>query len=187
MKSVRLTEVERELEDPKIWDDPKRAQDLGREKKALERVVLELTVVEAGLKDSGELFGLARAENDRRGCPQSILDFRDSIGMPHKFQNSLPGRLGIDGSAIEDILRSLTFSAKLAAHFDLYLGDFHPLFAAFPIKVVAIAGSQREKEQLAPVDARTKAVSPGRDRHRLTPVVRLHSGRVFASLIHNLR
>ena len=64
MKSVRLTEVERELEDPKIWDDPKRAQDLGREKKALERVVLELTVVEAGLKDSGELFGLARAEND---------------------------------------------------------------------------------------------------------------------------
>jgi peptide chain release factor 2 len=64
VKSVRLTEVERELEDPKIWDDPKRAQDLGREKKALERVVLELTVVEAGLKDSGELFGLARAEND---------------------------------------------------------------------------------------------------------------------------
>jgi len=64
VKSVRLTEVERELEDPKIWDDPKRAQDLGKEKKALERVVLELTVVEAGLKDSGELFGLARAEND---------------------------------------------------------------------------------------------------------------------------
>jgi len=61
---VRLTEVERELEDPKIWDDPKRAQDLGKEKKALERVVLELTEVEAGLKDSGELFGLARAEND---------------------------------------------------------------------------------------------------------------------------
>ena len=64
VKSVRLTEVERELEDPKIWDDPKRAQDLGKEKKALERVVLELTEVEAGLKDSGELFGLARAEND---------------------------------------------------------------------------------------------------------------------------
>ena len=64
MKSVRLTEVERELEDPKIWDDPKRAQDLGKEKKALERVVHQLTEVDAGLKDGEELFGLARADED---------------------------------------------------------------------------------------------------------------------------
>jgi len=64
VKAVRLTEVERELQDPKIWDDPKRAQDLGREKKALERVVLELTAVDSGLKDGGELFGLARSESD---------------------------------------------------------------------------------------------------------------------------
>jgi peptide chain release factor 2 len=64
VKAVRLTEVERELEDPKIWDDPKRAQDLGKEKKALERVVHELTGVDSALKDSGELFGLARTEND---------------------------------------------------------------------------------------------------------------------------
>jgi len=64
VKSVRLSEVERELEDPKIWDDPKRAQDLGKEKKALERVVHELTEVDAALRDSGELFGLARTEND---------------------------------------------------------------------------------------------------------------------------
>jgi peptide chain release factor 2 len=64
VKSVRLSEVERELEDPKIWDDPKRAQDLGKEKKTLERVVHELTGVDGALKDSGELFGLARAEND---------------------------------------------------------------------------------------------------------------------------
>jgi len=64
VKSVRLTEVERELEDPKIWDDPKRAQDLGKEKKALERVVHQLTEVDAGLKDGEELFGLARADDD---------------------------------------------------------------------------------------------------------------------------
>src|SRR4029453_786076 len=64
VKSVRLAEVERELEDPKIWDDPKRAQDLGKEKKALERVVHELTGVDAALKDSGELFSLARTEGD---------------------------------------------------------------------------------------------------------------------------
>ncbi len=64
MKSVRLTEVERELEDPKIWDDPKRAQDLGKERKALEGVVIVLRALEGTLKDSAELFNLARAEGD---------------------------------------------------------------------------------------------------------------------------
>jgi len=64
VKAVRLVEVGRELEDPKIWDDPKRAQDLGKEKKMLEGVVHVLTVLDADLKDSAELFGLARAEND---------------------------------------------------------------------------------------------------------------------------
>jgi peptide chain release factor 2 len=64
VKAVRLAEVERELEDPKIWDDPKRAQELGKEKKALERVVHELTGLDVALRDSAELYGLARADGD---------------------------------------------------------------------------------------------------------------------------
>jgi peptide chain release factor 2 len=64
VKSVRLAEVERELENPKIWDDPKRAQELGKEKKALEGVVSELIALDVPLRDSGELFVLARADND---------------------------------------------------------------------------------------------------------------------------
>jgi len=61
---VRLEEVTRELEDPKIWDDPKRAQELGKERKTLEGVVGTLTTLDAGLRDSGELFELARADAD---------------------------------------------------------------------------------------------------------------------------
>ena len=64
VKSVRLVEVARELENPKIWDDPKRAQELGREKKTLEDVVNVLTSLDAKLRDSAELYALARAEND---------------------------------------------------------------------------------------------------------------------------
>jgi peptide chain release factor 2 len=64
VKAVRLTEVTRELEDPKIWDDQKRAQDLGKERKLLEGVVGTLTTLDAGLRDSGELFELARADAD---------------------------------------------------------------------------------------------------------------------------
>jgi peptide chain release factor 2 len=63
-KQRRLAEITRALEDPKVWDDPKRAQELGKEKKQLEAVVGALTEVDTGLRDAQELFALARDEND---------------------------------------------------------------------------------------------------------------------------
>ncbi len=63
-KAGRLTEVARALEDPGIWNDAKRAQDLGRERKQLEDVVLALQGVDSGLSDAAGLFELAREEGD---------------------------------------------------------------------------------------------------------------------------
>ena len=64
VKSERLAVVTRELEDPKIWDSPERAQALGKEKKDLDGIVGTLTELDSGLNDSKELFELARAEGD---------------------------------------------------------------------------------------------------------------------------
>jgi peptide chain release factor 2 len=64
LKSKTLEEVRRALEDPQVWSDPARAQELGKEKKALEGVVDTLTGLDRGLADSGELFELARADDD---------------------------------------------------------------------------------------------------------------------------
>lgn len=64
VKHERLIVVNLELEDPKVWDDPKRAQDLGREKKSLEDVVLVLENVSKTLKDARELFDMAKEEGD---------------------------------------------------------------------------------------------------------------------------
>ncbi len=63
-KRSRLEALSRELEDPKLWDNPQRAQDLGKEKKQLEAVVGTLGRVDAGLADAAELFELARADQD---------------------------------------------------------------------------------------------------------------------------
>ncbi len=63
-KHDRLTEVVRLLEDPAIWNDAKQAQDLGRERKALEDVVLNLDSIGKGLADARDLFELANAEDD---------------------------------------------------------------------------------------------------------------------------
>lgn len=63
-KSNRLEEVNVLAEDPAIWNDQKRAQELGREKKSLENVVLTLQSLDQGLRDGRDLFDMAREEND---------------------------------------------------------------------------------------------------------------------------
>ncbi|MGE5318804.1 MAG: peptide chain release factor 2 [Hyphomicrobiaceae bacterium] len=64
VKKDRLEEVIRLSEAPDFWNDAAKAQELGRERKALEDVVVVLDRVAAGLKDAGELFEMAREEND---------------------------------------------------------------------------------------------------------------------------
>jgi peptide chain release factor 2 len=63
-KQSRLDALNRELEDPKLWDNPQRAQELGKEKKILEAVVGTLGRVDTGLSDARELFELARSDAD---------------------------------------------------------------------------------------------------------------------------
>ncbi|WP_143036464.1 peptide chain release factor 2 [Paraburkholderia steynii] len=63
-KSVRLIEINKELEDPNVWNDSKHAQALGKEKKLLEGVVDVLSALDNDLRDTQDLFDMAREEND---------------------------------------------------------------------------------------------------------------------------
>ncbi|RJP63082.1 MAG: peptide chain release factor 2 [Comamonadaceae bacterium] len=66
-KASKLKEVESALEDPTVWNDPKRAQDLGREKKSLEDVVLVLDRLTSELADNTELFQMSSEDGDVAG------------------------------------------------------------------------------------------------------------------------
>lgn len=63
-KKTRLNEITRLVEDPIIWNDNKRAQELGREKKHLEDLVDTLELIGQRLKDAFELLLMAKEEND---------------------------------------------------------------------------------------------------------------------------
>ncbi|MGA7749374.1 MAG: peptide chain release factor 2 [Gallionella sp.] len=76
-KQERLVEVSELAEDPAIWQDAKRAQDLGRERKMLEGVVLGLGKIQQDLKDARELFAMAQAENDDESLNSTASDIRD--------------------------------------------------------------------------------------------------------------
>ena len=55
------------LEDPAVWNDPKRAQELGREKKALDGVVMMLQNLTRELADNLELFAMSKEDGDETG------------------------------------------------------------------------------------------------------------------------
>lgn len=56
--------MQRELEQPEVWNNPERAQQLGQERARLEEVVLVLQELGHGLNDARELLDLAAQEQD---------------------------------------------------------------------------------------------------------------------------
>ncbi|HED51939.1 MAG TPA: peptide chain release factor 2 [Gammaproteobacteria bacterium] len=76
-KCEQLVEIQRELEEPDIWNDPARAQQLGRERARLEEVVDTLGSLESGLQDAEDLLEMAAEENDEETLESVISDIAD--------------------------------------------------------------------------------------------------------------
>ncbi len=64
-KKERLTEVELELAEPDVWNDPDKAQALGRERSSLEAVVKTIEDLDAGVVDCRDLIEMAVEEDDQ--------------------------------------------------------------------------------------------------------------------------
>ena len=94
-KSERLTEVSRELEDPKIWDTPDRAQELGRERAKLEQIVGTLDRIRNSLSDANELLTMAVEEDDEataRGVEKDLANVDQDV-KKLEFQRMFPGEM----------------------------------------------------------------------------------------------
>jgi len=85
-KKTRLSEVVRLTEDPKLWNDPKQAQEVGRERKSLEDVVLQLDSIDQSIADSTDLFDLAREESDDSTLEAVEADLGEVAGSVEKME-----------------------------------------------------------------------------------------------------
>jgi peptide chain release factor 2 len=70
--------VVRELEDPNVWNKPEYAQELGRERARLEKVVTLLTKLSRQLDDAAELLELAVEEDDTATLEEVATDLESS-------------------------------------------------------------------------------------------------------------
>ncbi|MBS0397898.1 MAG: PCRF domain-containing protein, partial [Proteobacteria bacterium] len=90
-----MQEVERELEQPNVWEDPSRAQDLGRERARLEAAVGGLDRLTRGFADSAGLLELAEAEADSKAADEIGQDVellaREVEAM--EFSRMFPGEM----------------------------------------------------------------------------------------------
>ena len=67
-KERRLEEVNREMENPDLWNDPEHAQKISKEKKTLEDLCGSFNRLTSGIADAKELFEMSLADNDEAGA-----------------------------------------------------------------------------------------------------------------------
>ena len=94
----------RELEDPDIWNNPEYAQELGRERARLEKVVDTITELTGKLDDSGELLEMAIEEQDEETVNSVVadLDSQEKNLEQLEFQRMFSGKMD-DKNAFLDI------------------------------------------------------------------------------------
>ena len=103
LKKERLIEVERELEAPEVWDKPEYAQELGRERASLEKVVHGLQAIEESLNDAAELLEMAQEENDADAVEAVVtdLDTQEKILAELEFQRMFSGQLDANNAFLD--------------------------------------------------------------------------------------
>ena len=103
-RKERLTEVELELSEPDVWNDPDRAQELGRERSSLEAVVKTIEDLDSGIADTREILGMAVEENDAYmlNDVQTDIDAMESRLATLEFRRMFSGEMD-ENSAFLDI------------------------------------------------------------------------------------
>lgn len=70
----RLDELNARVEDQALWNDPKAAQDVMRERRRLDEAITAVREIEAGMAGTAELIELAEAEGDEALEREAIAD-----------------------------------------------------------------------------------------------------------------
>ncbi|MFB6326475.1 peptide chain release factor 2 [Pantoea deleyi] len=93
-KKERLEEVNAELEQPDVWNEPERAQALGKERSSLEAIVQTLEQMSQGLEDVQGLLELAVEAEDEETFNEAVaeLDVLESKLGELEFRRMFSGQ-----------------------------------------------------------------------------------------------
>ncbi|BBP46183.1 peptide chain release factor 2 [Thiosulfatimonas sediminis] len=95
--------MNRELEDPNVWNNPEKAQGLGKEKVQLENIVATIKELEDGCRSAQELLELAEMEADQEMVDEVIIEC-DRLGAlidKLEFQRMFSGEMDANNCYLE--------------------------------------------------------------------------------------
>jgi peptide chain release factor 2 len=98
-----LEEVDRELEDPTVWENQDRAQALGKERASLESVITLLERIDQSLSEASELAKLAEEEGDK----SAFRDTEDEVVKVEKeverleFRRMFSGEMDVNSAYLD--------------------------------------------------------------------------------------
>ena len=103
LRKERLAEVELELADSKIWDNPEYAQKLGKERSSLESIVDTIDQLDSGLSDISDLIDLAKEEDDDSLIEEveSDLDHLNKRLEVLEFRRMFSGEMDPNGAYLD--------------------------------------------------------------------------------------
>lgn len=94
-KSQRLLEVQRELENPHIWQDAEKAKALSRERVSLEGIVNRCHSLDASLSDANELLDFLKQDQDPEMHSEFVteVDRIEKLVSEMEFQRMFSGEM----------------------------------------------------------------------------------------------
>ena len=95
--------MNRELESPEVWNEPERAQELGRERSMLEKVVNGIDELSAGATDAHDLLEMAEAEDDEETVNEVVSDLESLTAKIEslEFQRMFSGQQDASNAFID--------------------------------------------------------------------------------------
>ncbi len=85
-KTLRLEEVNGLLEDPNIWSDTKKSQELGKEKQSLSHVIDGFNELYQGFDDVVMLYDLGTEENDNEAINEALNQCNELEAKLHALE-----------------------------------------------------------------------------------------------------
>lgn len=93
----------RELEQPEIWNEPKRAQILGKERVELERIINTINSLDSYLMDTLDLVMLAQEENDIEvinTVRKDVVEYEQQL-LHLEFHRMFAGKMDVNNAFLD--------------------------------------------------------------------------------------
>jgi peptide chain release factor 2 len=102
-RKEELEEVNRELEQPGVWDDPENAQKLGQERSRLEKIVVIIEELETSLNDADELLEMSVEEDDEEGVASIVDDLKtlENHVVELEFRRMFSGEMDANNAFVD--------------------------------------------------------------------------------------